>query len=210
MDTSHSLDPASAAALGVDLRRLLWVRASRAEVASEMKQNHLGSAASPACDGNIHLHKTTPSEHTAGFPRSTEAARRKSTWASLDKALRATDLLLNTGGFRAIVLDMGDIAPEQARRVPLATWYRFRLQAEKACVLFLLVTRIACANSCAALSLQCARKDSDWEQAARHSPHLLTGLDYRITIQRNHSKQPPKKSAAFAEACWHSATSWAG
>lgn len=217
MDTSDNLDPASAAALGVDLRRLLWVRAARAEVAPEssspvippgleMKRNHLGRAASPAREGNIHLHKPVPSE----LPRRTETTRRKSTWASLEKALRATDLLLNTGGFRAIVLDMGDIAPEQARRVPLATWYRFRLQAEKACVLFLLVTRIACANSCAALSLQCAREDSDWEQAARHSPHLLTGLGYRITVQRNHSKQPPKKPAAFAEACWHSATSWAG
>ena len=39
------------------------------------------------------------------------------------------------------MLDLGDVPPEQARRVPLATWYRFRLQAEKSRTLFLLITR---------------------------------------------------------------------
>ena len=80
--------------------------------------------------------------------RKTSAGR--TSWARLDHALRATDLLLSTGGFRALVLDMADVPPEQARRVPLATWYRFRLQAEKSRTLFLLMTRVACANSCAA------------------------------------------------------------
>src|ERR1035441_6519257 len=79
VDVSDALNPVSAAALGVDLQRLLWVRTGRTR---------------------------------------------------LDHALRATYLLLNTGGFRALVLDMGDVPPEQARRVPLATWYRYRLQAE--------------------------------------------------------------------------------
>ncbi len=62
-------------------------------------------------------------------------------WSRLDQSLRAVDLLLNTGGFRAIVLDMGDIDPEHARRVPLAMWYRLRLQAEKSQTLLLLLTR---------------------------------------------------------------------
>ena len=66
--------------------------------------------------------------------------REKTLWSRLDHALRATDLLLAAGGFRAIVLDMGDVPPEQARRVPLATWYRFRLQAEKSRTLLLLLT----------------------------------------------------------------------
>jgi hypothetical protein len=35
-----------------------------------------------------------------------------------DSALRATDLLLHAGGFSAIVLDLGSIAPEYALRIP--------------------------------------------------------------------------------------------
>ena len=57
------------------------------------------------------------------------------------------DLLLNAGGWSAVVLDMGDLPPEQARRVPLATWYRFRLQAEKSRALLLLLTPMACATA---------------------------------------------------------------
>lgn len=51
-------------------------------------------------------------------------------WSRLDQALRVTDLLLQGGGFSAIVLDMGNIAPEYASRVPLATWFRYQAVAE--------------------------------------------------------------------------------
>src|SRR5580698_4564005 len=53
------------------------------------------------------------------------------TWGSLDQALRATDLLLQAGGFASIVLDLGDIAPEHGCRIPLATWFRFRQAADR-------------------------------------------------------------------------------
>ncbi|MDQ2834513.1 MAG: hypothetical protein M3Y50_12345 [Acidobacteriota bacterium] len=36
-----------------------------------------------------------------------------------------TDLLLQAGGFSAIVLDLGSIAPEHVSRIPLATWFRY-------------------------------------------------------------------------------------
>ena len=52
-------------------------------------------------------------------------------WTRLDQALRATDLLLQAGGFAAIVLDLGDTAPEHGNRIPLATWFRFRQAADR-------------------------------------------------------------------------------
>ena len=106
-------------------------------------------------------------------------------WGRLDRALRATDLLLSAGGFRVVVLDMGDLSPEYARRVPLATWYRFRLQAEKSQALFLLLTQAACANSCAAVSLYCEEPQAEWKQAAENSPALLTGVRHGVSILRN-------------------------
>lgn len=135
--------------------------------------------------------------------------QRKSTWTRLDHALRATDLLLSTGGFRAIVLDMADIAPEQARRVPLATWYRFRLQAEKSRMLFLLITRVPCANSCAAVSLHCQQVEIDWQQASFNSPRLLGGLHYRVSVERSRAVDPSRrKPVASTEAAWSSTTTW--
>jgi hypothetical protein len=143
----------------------------------------------------------------------------------LEQALRATDLLLNAGGFRAMVLDMGDIRPELARRVPLATWYRFRLQAEKARVLFLLLTRISCAGSCAAMSVCFEEAKADWRQTAENGPWLLSGLRCHISVARNRvadmfRKKPVASAsaaespanAAFAaggvEAGWNNAAPW--
>ena len=37
----------------------------------------------------------------------------------MEQVLKVTDLLLQGGGFGMVVLDLGDIPPESARRVPL-------------------------------------------------------------------------------------------
>jgi len=162
-----------------------------------------------------------PAPHLPSPPR-----RRDNPSSALDQAWRSTDLLLNTGGFRAIVLDLGDTPPEQARRVPLTTWYRFRLQVEKAHVLFLLLTRIPCAGSCSALSVCCAPAEADWRQAADGggSPALFGGVRCRITVRRNRTadvqraavqrKEPVRMGAPSLPAAagdgsaWTSAAPW--
>jgi hypothetical protein len=115
VDVSDALFPEAAAAAGVDLRRLLWLRMS-----AERKH----------C--------------VADNPKS-----------RLEQALKATDLLLQAGGFRAIVLDMSDVLPQHTMRIPLATWYRFRLAAEQARTALIFLTQSPCAQSCAALVLRC-------------------------------------------------------
>ncbi|HZD30239.1 MAG TPA: hypothetical protein VE779_01120, partial [Candidatus Angelobacter sp.] len=121
----------------------------------------------------------------------TRNARGETSWTNLDHALRATDLLLNTGGFRALVLDIGNVSPKQARHVPLATWYRFRLQVEKTRTLFLLMTRVPCANSCAAVSLHCQQTSTHWQHAAENSPPLLAGLRYSVHVTRSRAVNGP-------------------
>ena len=126
-------------------------------------------------------------------------------------ALRATDLLLNAGGFRALVLDLGDLPPEQTRRIPLATWYRFRLQAEKSRTLFLLITCAqdcaqgcaqthaqsyvkSYAQSCAAVTLHCRPAEPHWRQAAEHSaaPARRTALPPQPGARPRRRSHPQK------------------
>lgn len=114
VDADDTFDPESAAANGVDLRQLLWVRCKKPGGPVQGRQ-----AAKP--------------------------------WTQLDQALRATDLLLQAGGFAAIVLDLGDTAAEHARRIPLATWFRFRQAADRARTCLVVVTQASCAQSSAAL-----------------------------------------------------------
>ena len=42
-------------------------------------------------------------------------------WDRLDRALRATDQVLQSGGFRVVVLDLASVEPKQALRIPSAT-----------------------------------------------------------------------------------------
>ena len=72
----------------------------------------------------------------------------------LEQVLRATDLLLESGGFGLIVLDLGDLPPQAARRIPLTTWFRFRRAVENKPTILLAIEQHPIAGSCSSLLLQ--------------------------------------------------------
>jgi recombination protein RecA len=76
----------------------------------------------------------------------------------LEQVLRVTDLLLQAGGFGMVVLDLGDISPECARRIPLTSWFRFRRAVEPTATVLLLVEQEPCAKTCASLVVQLERE----------------------------------------------------
>jgi hypothetical protein len=133
-------------------------------------------------------------------------------WSRLEQALRVTDLLLQAGGFSAIVLDMGSIAPEYASRVPLATWFRYRAAAEKSQASILLLTQHACAKSSAGLVLRLQPGNPLQEEKT-----VFTGVEYRVEVARERFqtvstnviplRKPPQRAR---DACWQSRTPWAG
>lgn len=136
VDAADTLDAESAAASGVDLKQLLWVR----------------------CRMNSHGQKP---------------------WARLDQALRATDLLLHAGGFSALVLDLGSIAPEHGCRIPLATWFRYRQAADRTRCSLLVLAQQPLAQSSAAVVLDCAPL-----HAEAASPTVLSGFSYQVRSGR--------------------------
>ena len=129
-------------------------------------------------------------------------------WSRLKQALTATDLLLQAGGFAAIVLDMSDVRPQDATRIPLQHWYRFRLAAEQARTALVLLTQTPCANSCGALALRCEPADvlpfsRDGEMA------LFEGQRYALVRERNRNegstfqkKKPPMRAEWPAQTLW--------
>jgi hypothetical protein len=297
VDVSDALDPLSAAAMGVDLGRLLWVRAGGSEEVprlsvtdkqplevrtrsmqdekygrggshprTEMRgiehaveklfhpkdnpenaeiplvdytprcsESHRGRRTArspierqgivrqnaqliqPVTQKNNTAPERSPDPKLRPFQKSRRHSTAKAVWDRLDQGLRATDLLLNTGGFRAIVIDMGDVGPEQARRVPLASWYRFRLQAEKSQAILLLVTQTACASSCASVVLRCVDAEERW-QYANEAPvglTLLTGFRYQVSADRKRGSAQEsfypckKKPVSVSETSWNGTTLWA-
>lgn len=92
-----------------------------------------------------------------------------------EHALKAADLLVHGGGFGLVVMDLGDIPQQTARRISLASWYRLRRAVEHTPTILMTIEREANAQSCAALAVRMERERIRWSGAAGCS-RLLRGL----------------------------------
>jgi recombination protein RecA len=123
-------------------------------------------------------------------------------WSRLDKAIRATDQILQSGGFRVVVLDLASIPQEQALRIPSATWFRFRRAAQESDAVFLLLTQVACARSSALCVLDCSAG------IANSSSNVLSGLVRSAEVARQRLCSPLAKKAPGRATTWEASPSW--
>ncbi|GAC1644825.1 MAG: hypothetical protein NVS9B15_02150 [Acidobacteriaceae bacterium] len=250
VDVSDAFHPESAAAAGVDLAHLLWVRCGKVRIEKPTAQNgfalqtkyfHPQPAKKGLHGGGFGPHPRTESNGLSEAvshllqpgmiaARCAEPQRRPAKekvtfdpvcvptapkkpasstkpWSRLEQALRATDLLLQAGGFAAIVLDMGSIAPEHALRVPLATWFRYRAAAERTQASVMLLSQHACAKSSAGLVLQLHPSAVlDVETT------VFAGMEHRVELVRERNamdvdgKRKPPQTQGTAK--WQNRTSW--
>jgi recombination protein RecA len=82
-----------------------------------------------------------------------------------DQALRATDLLIQGGGFGLVAVDLSDIAPKIVRYVPLNAWFRFRRAVEDTPTILMVAEQEANAKTCASLVLRLNAKPAEWKEA---------------------------------------------
>jgi hypothetical protein len=131
----------------------------------------------------------------------------------LEQLLRAADLLLESGGFGLIALDLGDLPPQTARRIPLTTWFRFRRAVEHTSTVLLAIERQSIAGSCSSLLIKLGAQGHRIKQSADSqfpvSTHaqLLTELEITAEVMRSRLDRKPVRSA---EITFTSKTAWAG
>jgi recombination protein RecA len=220
VDASDTLDPQSAAAAGVDLERLLWVRCGD----DIQKSSHQIKPASPAkrmkSAGAPPLSRTLRQGGEFDFQDPPPDFRQSQSDHRLEQVLRATDLLLESGGFGLIVLDLGDLPPQSARRVPLTTWFRYRRAIEHTPTILLTIEQQAIAGSCSSLLLKLGAIDEPAaERRKKIMPaqpqlnflcppshaQLFAGLNITAELIRSRLDRKPACSIAFATK-----TAWAG
>ena len=258
VDVSDALHPESAAASGVDLERMLWVRCGVTspkniqQISKDtfvlpgkylgpspiMKGLHGGGfGPHPRGEGkglpdaihNFFQHETRPSlsadlqprpraekvvpvsHPVAGSPRQVARVKMAKPWPRIEQALRVTDLLLQAGGFSAIVLDMASLAPEFTLRVPLATWFRYRAAAEHSQTSLLLLTQRACAKSSAGLVLQMQtahtlQKESTIFAGVQHGVEVTRERFQPATAKVVPLRKPPQRVRG---AYWQTEATWA-
>jgi len=259
IDAGDAFHPESAAAAGVDLSRLLWVRCGVNQPAQQVKgrffalppeylvapppsrpslhgggfgphPRHETRGLSDAVDNLMNSGPQKPShthaqlykqQPTPMYPAPQTEALGKNTnrrnkagkpWSRIEQALSTADLILQNGGFSAIVLDMAGIAPEYVSRVDLSIWFRYRAAIEKTQACFLLLTQHPSAKSARELLLRFSPVETSRDEST-----VFTGARYGLEVERRRfAPQPsiviPLKKPAQRQtiAYWRSHSTWAG
>jgi hypothetical protein len=130
---------------------------------------------------------------------------------STRKALQATDWLINAGGFALILLDLADIAPASAQKIPLAWWYRLRRAVASTSAAFVVLEQQPFAKSCASLVVTMQAGNPDWiaTRGQPHNPRLLTGIHFAVDVTRSRFDVAGRKPQGIAGMEFRAATSWA-
>jgi recombination protein RecA len=97
---------------------------------------------------------------------------------NIDQALRATDLLIQGGGFGLVAIDLSDVVPKTVRQVPLNAWFRFRRAVEGSPTILMLVEQESNAKTCASLVLRLDAQPARWWEAAKTQQHNFSGYPF--------------------------------
>lgn len=256
IDASDTFNPTAAASVGVDLKRLLWVRCGVKETLGvrETKQFSLPPACfvpktvtkglhgsghgthprseakglsaaidrflgdetvAARCAEPISKPRPSPAHFESSLQSTTTPARvprHARSYDAIGQALRSTDLLIQTGGFSAIVLDLGGISPEFAARVELSTWHRYRVAAEQTQSSIVLLSQYPCAKSSSELQLRFLPMEDANEERT-----VFSGLNARVEVLRQRFTEAPtnvvpmrKPPQRAREASWCQRASWMG
>jgi recombination protein RecA len=131
--------------------------------------------------------------------------------ANVEHAFKATDLLLQGGGFGLVLLDLGDVAGKDARRIISSWWYRFRRTVENTPTALVVIAADSCVRSCASLALELSRETDAWSSSSPRSfpgvaappthSHLLSG--FKIQLKRHRPLHVGERSAHFDALASH-------
>jgi len=195
VDTDDAFDPQSAVAAGVNLKRMLWVRC--------------GEVLDPHVSSSLAKRET----------RNAKLLNRKHEFRRIEQALKSADLLLQSGGFGVIAIDLADVPPRLASRIPLTSWFRFRRAVENTPAVLLVLEQEPFAKSCASLVVNLGNRSAPaksgllpgkWKAAGKLSPahtNVLTGLNVRAEVMHDRTERKPVRSVS---ANFHAKAAWAG
>jgi hypothetical protein len=208
IDASDSFDPASGEAAGVNSQKLLWVRCAERKWSAALGGR--GNSRQPSVvshqgkqlsDGRQKL-AVSRQENLASRSREPLAVShqeklktKKHNERRLEQVLKAADLILQSGGFGLIVLDLAGIAEKIVRRIPLAWWFRFQRAVEHTKSALLVVSETPCAQTCATLGLRTEQSAFSTQQLTKPAhAELLDLMRIETEVMRSRLERKPAQS----------------
>ena len=114
----------------------------------------------------------------------------------LKHALRATDMILHSGGFGLVVLDLCDVPYTALNRIPISYWYRFRRAMEHTPSILLILARQSIARSCATRQFALRQQTIQWRGTAPFQTMQCLVME---TVSRKPMGMSPVRLEALAE-----------
>ena len=173
VDTLDRFDVASAAAAGVDLDRLLWIRGSDSGLGA--RDSGFGTR-----DSGTQNARTRTAEPRIPDPGSRVPDPESRIPSPVDRALKALNLVLQAGGFGIVAIDLADVPAVMLRQIPFTTWPRVQRVIEGSDTACVLMTPEPLARSAGGLTLSLASR-STWASVSERS-HVLQGSDLRVRV----------------------------
>jgi hypothetical protein len=114
----------------------------------------------------------------------------------VEQALRVTYLLLQAGGFGLVVMDFSDVPHKMARRIPLASWFRFQRVVEGTSTVLFVMAETPLAATCASLLLNVQSSVVRRQSSAEEPTHtqILDGLRIEGELLRSRVERKPVRS----------------
>jgi hypothetical protein len=195
IDASDSFDPGSAEAAGVNFGKLLWVRCGQPSLVVGRRS---------LCSRQLSaVSRQEKQSGSRALGLGLQDKTKKQSERRLEQVLKATDLILQSGGFGMIVLDLAGIAEKFVRRIPLASWFRFQRAVEHTKSALLVVSESGCAQTCAMLGLRIGKQLSAVSRQSSGRPEhaeILEDMRVRAEVTRSLLERKPAQSvrAEFA------------
>lgn len=83
----------------------------------------------------------------------------------IERAFKAADLLLQSGGFGLVALDLADIPSQDVRRIISSWWFRFRRAIENTPTALVVTAQTTCVGSRASLAIEMSNENQVWTSA---------------------------------------------
>ena len=183
VDTFDRLDVASLVAAGADLSRVLWIRGramSRTDAAID------------------------PQGESAGGRRLVgvrSAAVDSVVDRTIDRALKALNLVLQAGGFGIVVLDLADAPPVALQRLPFTTWLRVQRAVESRDTACVLMASAPVSRSAGGVTLSLAGRTM-WDGDTDRSRRISGGdVQVRVVSPRRRVDGDVRVGTVVREAC---------
>jgi hypothetical protein len=84
----------------------------------------------------------------------------------IERAFKAADLLLQSGGFGVVALDLSDISARDVRRIISSWWFRFRRAIENTSTVLIVAAAVSCVGSRASQALEVMKENVSWTSAS--------------------------------------------